>query len=477
MDEKLEEFGELFRRFLKRALDEEPEEEPEFKVLLREHLGAEPSDLPIVAESVSAWDHANLQLGLEALLEEEGRSATLVGIGGGHKRYMELSLSDLVGEHYRVGSVEYDNVAVGPGRTHACILFGLALVRTPEGPVAILVRQAEQNRPGAAALEVELMTPVDGLAPRLLAELRERMRERNVFRGQLVSFEGEMWGGVNVVFHERPTLRRDQVVLPERVLHDVERHLIGIGRRAESLRAAGQHLKRGLLLHGPPGTGKTHTVRWITAEVADATVIVLSGGSLGVAGPVCRLARELTPSIVVLEDVDLVASERMLPHGGGSLLFELLNELDGMADDADVAVVLTTNRPDLLEPALAARPGRVDLAVEVPLPDEDCRRRLFDLYASGLELDGDGFDSVVERTAGVTASFFRELLRQAALEAAEAESPKISAAHVDAALDRMLSQTNTLTQILLGGAAARERGSRSAGATGWLEGVQFRIEG
>ena len=62
------------------------------------------------------------------------------------------------------------------------------------------------------------------------------------------------------------------------------------------------------------------------------------------------------------------------------MLFELLNQLDGLGDDADVAVLLTSNRPDLLEPALAARPGRVDLAVEVPLPDAPSRRRLLDVY-------------------------------------------------------------------------------------------------
>ena len=66
--------------------------------------------------------------------------------------------------------------------------------------------------------------------------------------------------------------------------------------------------------------------------------------------------------------------------------------MDGMEEDSDVVFLLTTNRPELLEPALAARPGRVDLAVEIPLPDEGCRQRLFELYTRGLEIKVDNLD-------------------------------------------------------------------------------------
>ena len=131
------------------------------------------------------------------------------------------------------------------------------------------------------------MAPEEGHGAELIGELRECMQAHNVFRGQMISLESTMWGEVRVAFHERPALRRDDVVLPEDLLDDIERHTLGIGRRAEALRAADQHLKRGLLLHGPPGTGKTHTVKWLAAELATSTVIVLAGGSLGVAGPVC----------------------------------------------------------------------------------------------------------------------------------------------------------------------------------------------
>jgi ATP-dependent 26S proteasome regulatory subunit len=142
--------------------------------------------------------------------------------------------------------------------------------------------------------------------------------------------------------------------------------------------------------------------------------------------------------------------------GQHPLLFQLLNEMDGLAEDADVVFVLTTNRADLLEPALAARPGRVDQAVEMSLPDAAARRALFELYRGALPVDTTGLDDVIVRTHGVTASFLKELLRRAALLAAT-RTPSdvalaVSAADLTSALDELLDTRNAMTRTLLGSA-------------------------
>ena len=141
--------------------------------------------------------------------------------------------------------------------------------------------------------------------------------------------------------------------------------------------------------------------------------------------------------------------------GQHPLLFQLLNEMDGLAEDADVLFFLTTNRPDLLEPALAARPGLVDQAVELTVPDRAARQQLFSLYRARLDVDTSRLYAVLDSTAGVTASFIKELLRRAALLAAEAarESPGTlhgSADQLDAALVELLDTRNTMTHVLLG---------------------------
>jgi cell division protease FtsH len=153
----------------------------------------------------------------------------------------------------------------------------------------------------------------------------------------------------------------------------------------------------------------------------------------------------------------------------------------GAAQDADLLFLLTTNRADLLEPALAARPGRVDVAVEIGLPDADARRRLLELYMHGVPLVWEQADleRVVERTDGVTASFVKELLRRAVLEAlTEHPGPlrEVTAAHVDRALDALLDSTQSVTRALLGVPADQSapplspglRGAAGHGGVEWM---------
>jgi ATP-dependent 26S proteasome regulatory subunit len=247
---------------------------------------------------------------------------------------------------------------------------------------------------------------------------------------------------------------RGDVVLPEAVLDRIERHALAVAEHRSALVAAGQHLKRGLLLFGPPGTGKTHTAGYLLGRMTEYTRLVLTGRSLGVVGAVTELARELQPAVVVLEDVDLVAADRSFGPGGSPVLFDLLDAMDGAAADADLLFVLTTNRADLLEPALAARPGRVDVAVEIDLPDADARRRLLELYGRQvpLEVSDADVEAVIERSDGVTASFLKELLRRAVLEALrdDGELTAVTGRHLARALDDLLHSTQSVTRSLLG---------------------------
>jgi hypothetical protein len=301
-------------------------------------------------------------------------------------------------------------------------------------------------------LRAEVMATEASRAERFLADLRSTMRKRNVYRGHIVSLTVSEHG-LAVRFHHLPSITRDQIILPSGVLDRIERQTIRFGQVSDKLLAAGRHLRRGMLLYGPPGTGKTLTAMYLAGQMRDRTVLLLAGRAAGLIEQSCAMARVLQPSVVILEDVDLVAEERTRAGAQGCtpLLFELLNQMDGLSDDADVLFVLTTNRPDILEPALASRPGRIDMAIEVPLPDRECRRRLLDLYAKGLPLGDVDLDVSAERTEGVSAAFIRELMRRAALFAADdGGAMMVTDAHVTEALHDLIVQGGELTRRLLG---------------------------
>ena len=191
---------------------------------------------------------------------------------------------------------------------------------------------------------------------------------------------------------------------------------------------------------------------FVVAEHRSAEII--TAGQVALLGAYMNLARLLQPAMVVIEDVDLIASDRGdLGSCEESLPNELLNEMDGLKEDADILFVLTTNRPEQLEGALTGRPGRIDQVIEVPLPDETGRRKLVELYGKGLSLDAGIIDEAVQRTDGASAAFIKELMRRMAQAGVRRDGgASIQAGDISEALDDMLFAGGKLNVRLLGGA-------------------------
>jgi hypothetical protein len=460
---ELADVARLARRLLRRAVTAARAEDAPARGLLRAHLGAGAAGLPVVSAMWPGYDHVNVQAGLDAWLAAGGRRHELAGLTG--FRHQVFGLGDLLqagSDAYGVGvgSIALDRRPSGPGgQTLACVQCGIYLIEEAGVPVAVLMRGPDV-RAGIEDVTLEACAPDQAVAQRVLDEVSDLAVAHNVFRGHVVSFSADVFdrdGSTLLQFQDRPRLDRAGVILPADILDGIERHVLGIARQAGRLTTSGQHLKRGLLLHGPPGTGKTHTIRYLLGQLPSSTVVIMSGAALRFIGHACSVARTLQPSVLVIEDVDLIAEDRAGRPGQQPLLFELLNQMDGLGADVDVTFLLTTNRADLLEAALAARPGRVDHAAELPVPDAAARRALMELYRGRLILDLADAQSVVDRTEGVTASFLKELLRRAALQAAEREPAadpaaplRVTDADMTAALDELLDSSSQLTAILLG---------------------------
>jgi hypothetical protein len=454
-EQQAREFAAAFRDFLDWIASVAGEEEHnEVSVLVRDFLTEDGTRHSVVTRDLPPFEHVNLQTAVNRWSAREGRTVDVRGIAL-PPHHGVLSLQQLVaGEALpplRLTAPALVDLPNGPGSTLGCLRLAVLLVTDDQGRYVVMIQAPNDHQPD---LQVEVAgLPVEA-AQRLLAELDQLRAELNVYRGHLLEVSLSPMGGVTLTFAPPPGIGRDDVVLPGVVLTRIERHALGVAEHRQALLAAGQHLKRGLLLYGPPGTGKTHTTQYLLGQMTGYTRLVLTGRSLVAVGAVTDLARALLPAVVVLEDVDLVAEERSMGPASSPVLFDLLDAMDGAAPDADLLFLLTTNRADLLEPALAARPGRVDVAVEIALPDAPARERLLTLYGQNvpLALTSEDVALAVERTEDTTASFVKELIRRSVLEALH-EDPALTAvtgAHLARALDDLLDSAQEVTRTLLG---------------------------
>jgi hypothetical protein len=453
-DREAREFAAAFRGFLDWVHSVGTADDNEVSKLVRDFLGPEGMHQSVVTRNLPPFEQVNVQTAINAWSARPGRSVEVRGVTM-PPHYGGLTLQQLVGVDrlppLRLTAPALADLPNGPGTTLACLRLAVLLVTDQHGRYVVMIQAPSEHE---ASLLVEVAgLPVDA-AQHLLAELDRLRAELNVYRGHLLDVSLSPMGGVVLTFAEPPGTARDDVVLPAAVLQRVERHALGVASHREALLGVGQHLKRGLLLYGPPGTGKTHTTGYLLGQLSGYTRLVLTGRSLIAVGAVADLARDLLPAVVVLEDVDLVAEERSRGASSSPVLFDLLDAMDGVGPDADLMFLLTTNRADLLEPALAARPGRVDVAIEIGLPDASARERLLTLYGRNvpLALTEDDVRLAVERTEGTTASFLKELIRRGVLEALQ-DDPALTAVtgeHLARALDDLLDSAQSVTRTLLG---------------------------
>lgn len=428
---------------------------------LGQYFGRSALELPIVAKGFASIDLPNLHVAIEAVCQENNGTLDVLGYLKSMAMFSN-SLRDLLveGGHddATVGPVQYREVDIGGGKTLSCVEDGIFLVALKQGKLAALVRQDQMHR----SLQLEVVAESHELATSFMTLVRDAIQRKNVYRGKVLSLEGDPTqgggcGNTVIRFHELPEVRRDQIILPEETLQVLERNTVGFFEHGRRLAASGRSLKRGLLLFGKPGTGKTFTARWLAQTTPGLTVLLMSGEQLWLIRECCQIARMLAPSLVIMEDVDMIASARdESRHPMYQVtLHQLLNEMDGIDAPAPILFLLTTNRPEAIEPAIASRPGRVDQAIEYPLPDEGCRRRLVELYGQGLDMALSDVDSIVARTEGASPAFIQEMLRKAALLAAEEQDDdsvplRITDEHCHGALRELLFSGGELTRRLLG---------------------------
>lgn len=424
------------------------------------------TDITVTERKFPFRVRADLQRSLDSLFQEGIAVHHFFGV---RKEYSHegIKLSDCVVEsrHSPAVSVppEYEELDVGDTEPVRVLKNGLWLLESSGVRFAVMLSPSGNfHQVTGLRFEVGIPNSAAGtqIAQMFFRNLEDAVSKAESYRGKILSLEasehsysGESTG---IQVHALRQVERDEVILPEKTLDLLERNVIQFARNRLRLAALGMSTRKGLLFYGPPGTGKTHTIHHLARALPGHTTLLISAEQVGLLGEYMTLARLLQPSIVVIEDVDLIARDRARMNSPCEevLLNKLLNEMDGLKADAEILFLLTTNRPEALEAALASRPGRVDQAIEFPLPDDSGRQKLVRLYSANISLEEDVVDEVVRRTEGVSAAFIKELMRRAAQFTVERDAEgRVERGDLDSALDEMLFKGGSLNRTLLGATA------------------------
>ena len=223
----------------------------------------------------------------------------------------------------------------------------------------------------------------------------------------------------------------------------------------------GARIPRGVLLYGPPGTGKTLLAKAVAGE-AKAPFFSISGSEfmelyVGVGASRVRelfeRAKKNAPAIIFVDEIDAVGRHRGSGIGGGNdereqTLNQLLVEMDGFDERANIILIAATNRPDILDPALL-RPGRFDRQIAVEAPDLKGREAILKVHAQGKPLTQQvNLRQIAKRTPGFTGADLANVLNEAALLTARSNMQFIDERAIDEAIDRVIAGPQKRTRVM-----------------------------
>lgn len=390
---------ELARRHL---AEDDAKKEASFERAREEHLGVPPAKTAVFGDLLPQQEPMRTRLALRRLALDAARHEGGVVIAGAAPE----------------SAPEWTPVRIGDTVVEipkwACYYFAKGTIA--EMPLVVRVFQQHQAWP-----YLDVHCAASG------AEFGKAYRQQlldlafdidNPFRGRslVATFTTGLDFQVIDDFHES----RADVILPDSLWRELDENVRGMFERMEILQRADLGNNRGVLLVGPPGTGKTAACRVIAAELVGPVTVVLCSAAIA-QGWLRQLYGEvahLTPALVLLEDLDLIVGDRESGSTNKAALAEFLNVLDGlMTAHHGVVTIATTNDPRTID-AAAKRSARFDRVLNVPLPDTAARARILGVYLRALKVRG-SIKTVAEATKGANGADLRELVRRAVLRHGE----------------------------------------------------------
>src|SRR3972149_3918567 len=380
---------ELIALFEKRRTDEE--------IKFEEFFGVKKEDVKILVQEVAPFERSQVIYSLNAYVNKNGKNVIL-------ENYSDDKVPPI-----------YENIEIKKDEFAMVISTGYYFFEWKEKKFVLDLYFQGSTR----FYRIWFKEEDEKLAMELHKELVNFFKECNFLKGEKLVFLPHGF----LDFLDYPKLTWDDVILSEEIREEFDLNLIYPLENEKLCKQYGVPWRRGIMLGGKAGTGKTQVCRILCNILPKGvTMIWATPKALYDEGTIKMLfeaARFLSPSLIIIEDLDFIGLNRDFARN--PILGELLTQLDGNDPNDGIFVISTTNRPELLDEALANRPSRFDIQLLFDLPNEEQRKRIIELFIKDMEFaEPLNMSEIVGATKDLTGSHIKEIFVHCQLKALKA---------------------------------------------------------
>lgn len=337
-----------------------------------------------------------------------------------------------------IESVVYKDLQVDLNKTRRILTEAHRFCKNARGEAFVV-----SNQPIWGGYKVTITTKhgLENIGSALIEKVHQWIAENNFLKNKKIKLDGTFLAVENK--------RWGDIVLPQDIKEEVQNNVIGMFDRRELYEANGIPFKRGVILEGPPGNGKTLLAKVLANELeGKSTFILATANDIEGASDVRVLyeaARELAPSVIFMEDLDAHGVDRAFGRVS-PIVGEMLHQMDGIEGNQGIITLATTNYIGMVERALKDRPSRFDRVLKLDYPDAALREKLLAQYTDGKSVEEGALKSAAANTDGFSGSHMREVVNFATILAINAgdvdgnKKVKLTKNHFMDAIARMRKQ-------------------------------------
>ncbi len=306
---------------------------------------------------------------------------------------------------YKDSKPEYNEANSGPGKYVNVPSMGQLLLKRGDSRLSVRIKFTRHGEP--AWIAVEGLATLKKEIKQFAADIDKTVKRLQLYKAQKLKYNGDL------EFLKPLTKKWDDLSVDPEIKEELMANTVDFLKRVREFARYGIPSKRGLILAGKPGTGKTLISKVLMSSSPGITCLATDPALLtspSYIRQLYKIASDLKPSIVFLEDIDLIGECRDGSNSRGDALNELLDIMDGVKECNQVVTIATTNYAEALDDALIRRPSRFDRVITMRLPDKELRREIVRNLSSRIPLDQTVQDHVVCMTEGCTPAQLQEVV-------------------------------------------------------------------